>query len=161
MSSIANDVERGISVRKEIETLEVELKEIEGRLKRSGIENPDKHEELNDPEREGRQFMARSSKHVVPVVFTADILIGSFQNLSPLHSKLKVSLGAQKHLIEEFFKAPSKWENRFDSGKKFRQAANDALGAQAPAFITACVARDKEGIAKSAIKVDWERAGEL
>lgn len=158
--SIQNDVERGLSIRKELECLKTELDEIEGRLKAAGIAAPEEQVELNDEEREGRQFLAHGAKHVVPVVFTADLLIKSFRHLSPLHSSLRTALGGVAPKLTEFFETPNKWESNFDSGKRFRRRAAEVLGKAAPMFITACVARDKDGIPKSAIKVEWDRVAD-
>jgi hypothetical protein len=156
MSTIAQDVERGLEIRARIEALSEELKLIEERLKQAGISAPDQHVELADEEREGRQFLARGRDHIVPVVFTADVIVQSFQQLSPLHTQLKV---IAREDLTTFFKPPTKYENRFESGKKFRQQAHEVLGARAPVFISACVAKDrKTGIAKSAIKVEWSHA---
>lgn len=157
-SSIASDVERGLAIREEMETLKTRLEAIEERLKQAGIESPHLHEELNDPEREGRQFKAAGLMHIVPVVFTADLLSKSFKDASPRHLLLKSFAGDK---LPDFFAKPVTWESKFDSGKKFRAHAMEVLGAKAPLFISACVQRDKAGIAKSAIKVDWDRAESL
>ena len=161
---IALDVERGLAIRKEMDALKAELKAIEERLEAAGLEG--EQVELNDPEREGRQFLAQGEKHIVPVVFTADLLIKSFKFPSAHYTRITSAIpegfaesGAQG--LVAFFDRSVAYESRFDSGKKFRAHADELLGKDAPAFITACLARDKHGIPKSAIKIEWDRATEV
>jgi hypothetical protein len=157
-AELALDVERGLELRKQIKKDQDELKEIEARLEAAGLDG--EQVELKDAEREGRQFLARGDKHIVPVIFTADLLIKSFQDKSKHHVRIVDAL-PEGVSVKQFYKSSTKWEGVFESGKKFRAVADEMLGKDAPKFITACVARDKDGIAKSAIKVDWDHAEEV
>ncbi|MDR3457998.1 MAG: hypothetical protein P4N60_11170 [Verrucomicrobiae bacterium] len=152
--SLRADVDRGLVIRAEIEKLAVELKEIEARLKEAGLHG--EQIELTDADREGRQFLATGSEQIVPVIFTADIIMGEFPNDSAKHKRILKLVNAP--VLSNFYKPVSKHENRFDNGKKFRALAEELLGKEAPAFITACLARDKEGTPKNAVKVMWDGA---
>jgi hypothetical protein len=152
--SVRSDVDRGLEIRDAIEKLEVELKDIEVRLKHAGLNG--EQVDLTDADREGKQFLARGSDRVIPVVFTSDMIIGEFTRSSKKHTEINSVLVAESFKLLQFFKPVQKFENLFGSGKKFRLHAAELLGDKAPAFITACVARDKEGIPKSAIKVMWD-----
>lgn len=151
--SIKSDVDRGIEIRKLMIDLKKEFDAIEARLEEAGLNGEQK--ELEDAEREGRQYLAKGTSAIVPVIFTADLLRGSFQADSATHHKIDL---AAKGNIRQFYKRVSAFANLFDNGKNFRAHATEVLSEHAPAFITACVARDKQGIAKSAVKVDWDRA---
>ena len=153
--SLRADVDRGIEIREQIEKLQAELKDIEVRVKHAGLHG--EQVELADPDREGRQYLAAGSSKIVPVIFTSDMIIGEFGKDSKRHMEI-VDAVANKTGILQFFKPVNKFENRFDSGKKFRALASEVFGELAPKFITACVARDKDGIPKSAIKVMWDEA---
>jgi hypothetical protein len=150
MSDIKAFVDRGLQLTAQIARLEKELKQIEGKLTEIGLDR--QQEFLKDEEREGRRWMAPGTALIVPVVFTADKLMGSFKKDSAAHSTIRNLAGEN---FGEFWKFSQKYENRFDDGKKFRKHADEILGAKAPAFITACVARDKLGVAKSDVKVLW------
>ena len=154
--SLRADIDRGLEIREEMEKLAAELKEIDTRVKHAALHG--EQVDLADPEREGRQFLAAGSKLVVPVVLTADKLIGSFKPSSPAHVKILNALIEQSHHLGKFFDREIKFVNRFDSGKKFRSEAVAVLGPKAPAFITSCVATDRDGIAKSDIKIMWDDA---
>ena len=149
--SIKADVDRGIEIREQMEKLKAELKDIETRLHHAALHG--EQVELNDAEREGRQYLATGSDRIVPVILTADLIRASFTANSEIHRQIAAVANGW---INRFYKPESKYESRFDSGKKFRQMAAELLGLNAPAFITACVARDKDGIAKSSIKVAWD-----
>jgi len=144
-------VDRGLDIRKQIKTLQAELKDIEKKLEQAGLHGD--HVELKDADREGRRFLARGSRVLIPVIFTADKLIGTFKHDSPVH--VKIADAADGHL-RDFFTLTQTWENNFDNGKRFRTEADAILGKAAPAFITACLSRDKYGIPKSDIKVNWD-----
>jgi hypothetical protein len=144
-------VDRGLEIRTQIKTLQTELKEIEKKLEQAGLHGD--HHELKDADREGRRFLARGSRSIIPVVFTADKLVGTFKHNSPVH--VKIADAADGHL-RDFFTLTQTWENNFDDGKKFRARADATLGKQAPQFITACLSRDKYGIPKSDVKILWD-----
>lgn len=149
--SIKGLVDRGIEVRAKLKKLKAELDEIEGKLQAAGLER--EHEYLKDDDREGRRWMARGSELVVPVVFTADKIMGSFAYNSPKHSQARAIAGDE---LKDFYKLKQVMENQFDDGKKFRLQAGEILGPKAPAFITACLARDKFGVPKSDVRVCWD-----
>jgi hypothetical protein len=157
---INQDVERGLAIIDELDRLNEELKGIEERMKAHGLRFPEKHVELNDPDREGRQYIARGLTHVVPIVFTADVLMSSFKADTKQHKAILDALPEQRRaeVLANFFDCTVKYERKIESGKKFRTTAADVLGHDAPRFITACVARDKFGVAKSGIKIEWDRA---
>lgn len=152
--NVAADVDRGLAIKKLITDLATELAGIEDRLVKAGLEGD--QVELEDPEREGRQFFAHGSAEVVPVVFTADLLTQSFANGSIVHGKIVDALGA--HPIGHFFRRVSGFATQFESGKKFRAQAAAMLGAAAPKFISACLRRDKDGTPKSQIRIEWDRS---
>lgn len=148
-------VDRGLKIREDIKRLQAELKEIEAKLENAALTG--QHVELKDSDREGRRYMARGSSLVVPVVFTADRLIQSFKLNSPVHTRVRTIAG---DLFKEFWSLTQVYETRFDDGKKFREEADKVLGPRAPAFITACLARDKHGTPKSDTKILWDDAAD-
>jgi hypothetical protein len=151
------DVDRGLQIVDEMARLKDELDKIEARLEAAGLEG--EQVELNDPDREGRQFIARGSAKTVPVVFTADLLVGQFQVDSEVHRGILRSMthDGLNH-FRSFFRSVRVFKSNFESGKAFRTKAAELLGKEAPAFISACLQRDKEGIPKSKTKIDWQRA---
>lgn len=150
-------VDRGFALREEIAQREAELKKVETELEKRGLEAnaAGRVEDLKDEDREGRRWLARGTARVLPVIFTADLIVGSFAHSSPTHKRI-AEAAPDKFL--EFFKPLRTFENRFKDGKKFRAAVAEQLDKAAPAFITACLARDKAGLPKSAIKLDWDHA---
>jgi hypothetical protein len=155
--SIRADVDLGLGIKKRIAELETELEAIEDRLVQAGLDGD--QVELVDPEREGRQFFARGSEQIVPVVFTADLLIKTFAYGSIPHGKITDALSG--HPMGDFFRQVRGFATQFESGKKFRAHAAELLGGAAPKFISACLSRDKEGTPKSQIKVEWGRSEEV
>lgn len=151
---IAELVDRGLELRKRIAEDTAELKKIEEKLKAAGYEagKEGDHEPLKDANREGTRWLARGSQKILPVIFTADSLVGSFTRNTDLHRKIEAAAGNH---FSVFFKAVSKFENKFDDGVKFRARAQELFDQSAPAFITACLSRDKHGMAKSDVKLDW------
>lgn len=151
--SIASDVDRGLKIYGDIERLAKELEEIEARLTAAALKG--NQVELNDADREGKQYLAEGSEHIVPVVITADALAKTFADDSPTHSRIKAAADGK---LTEFYRSKTTWETLIKDGKQFRMQAKAILGEAAPAFITACVSRDKDGIPKNSIKVEWDRA---
>lgn len=150
-------VDRGLAIRRELNALSDELKQIENALREAGLtaSATGNVEPLKDAEREGRRWLAHGTQRTVPIIFTADKLIGSFTLNSKSHQVIEpVAAG---HL-DVFFKRTTTFENRFDSGKKFRATATRLFGHNAPPFITACLARDKAGLPRSDIKIEWDHA---
>lgn len=151
---ISADVDRGLYLLARIDALKAELAQIEARLEKAGLEGD--QIELVDPEREGRQFLAKGSEAIVPVVFTADLLVKSFSDGSD--TALKISQSLRDHSLGRFFRRVVTWKALIDSGKQFRKEASEWLGPDAPQFISACLQRDKHGIPKSQVKIEWSRA---
>jgi hypothetical protein len=149
-------VDRGLVLRREIAEREEELKVVESNLvnfAQDGEQAP-----LVDEDREGKQFLARGSKVIVPVVFTADKIVGSFKDGAALQTQLRTLAGDN---LKWFYAPTRQWKMVPKNGKMFRFEAGRMLGPAGPAFITACLDRDKHGIPKSDIKIDWERAKEI
>jgi hypothetical protein len=153
--SIKADVDRGLVVHREMAALEKEKSEIDARLIKAALDRPDKHLDLKDAERGGTRWLATGTEQLVPIIFTDDKLIGSFQTNSPVHEILVVAADGN---LRHFFKPINAYKNRFDDGKKFRKLAAELLAESAPAFITACTAKGTDGLPKSDIKIQWDAA---
>jgi hypothetical protein len=149
-------VDESIRLRAEIQQRQARLKEVESLIEAAALEGP--HEDLAEADREGKQFRAiGNSGRVLPVIFTSDALIGSFQDKSEKHRELE-ALSGSPSTLQRLFKRPSKWEIMFADGHKFRAAARELLGeAAAIPFIAACRQVDKAGIPKSATKFAWDQ----
>lgn len=148
---IAALVDRGIEIVALQSRLATELKGIAAKLTQAGLAAD--HQELKDADRDGRQFLARGSAAIVPVVFSADLLIATFKPDSATHEKLTALAGEQ---LPTFFRRVELFEKTIKDGKAFRAKADELLAAQAPPFITACLQMAK-GIPKSGIKVEWKK----
>lgn len=147
-------VDRGLALRAEIAEREAELKGIEERLKAAALQG--EQIELVDAEREGRQWLAAGSAAVVPVVLTSDLLMQSFADGSPAHAKVEA---AAQGRLAEFYRPVTTWKMLATNGKAFRREAAGLLGPQAGAeLVAACVLRDKYGVPRSQVKVEWDRA---
>jgi hypothetical protein len=152
--SVRADVDRGLEIVAQMTALKEELKLIEGRLHQAGLHGA--QVDLEDAEREGRQYLATGTEQIVPVVFTADQVVKSFLADSAVHKAIAAAAGGH---LADFYVPKTTLHAVFESGKLLRRRAAEVLGPQAaPAFVTACLARDKHGIPKSTIKVEWERA---
>jgi len=152
--SIEADVERAIVLRQEIKVRVDELKQIEKRLEAAALKGP--HIPLEDANRQGRQYIARGTSHRLPIVLSSDELMKSFRPDSPQHARLVELVGEEK--LQGFFELVTKYETRLEDGQKFRAQAVAVLGEElAPQFITACVSRDKHGIAKNKIVIALDR----
>lgn len=154
-TQISSDIERGIELRITIKTAQAELKSIEKRLEEAGLEG--EQVPLQEADREGRQFLARSPKLglIIPVVFESDQIIASFQPGTPIHDDLTAHSIGQ---LSRFFAASSKFDRIQKDGQTYRKAAREILGSTAPAFIAASLQRDKAGIPKSRTIIAWENA---
>jgi hypothetical protein len=147
-------VDRGIEINFALETLKDELKLIEERLKQAALAG--EQIELTDPDREGRQYLAHGTTHTVPVVLTADIIAGQFADGSPMHAAASAAAGSR---LGDFYREIRTWKNMLPTGKAFRAQAADLLGNDAgPRLVSAVIARDKLGIPRNQIKVEWDRA---
>jgi len=154
-------IDRGLVVIAEIAKLQKELKGIEAKIKDGAKSRSDEHLPLKDDAREGRQFLARGSKLIVPVVFTADKLVGTFKKDSKEHDRIIAvcaDLPPNTGRFSDFFRPWNGFENRFKDGQDFRTKADELLRDAAPAFISACLARDKDDLPKSDIKIEWSQA---
>ena len=158
--SIRALVDRGFELRGEIAVRQKELNGIISKLEAAGLKAgaAGRHEELVDAARDGTRWLARGSDAAVPIIFTADKLVGSFQRDSAKHQAIKAALGDQVNELNRFYKPVSGYETRFKDGKQFRSEADKVLAGLAPGFITACVARDKAGIALSDVRIDWDHS---
>ncbi len=151
---IAADIERGLTIKSEIAALTLELKAIEDRLEAAGL-NGDQVP-LQNPNLEGKQYIARSEKHLLPVRFESDLIIGSVEKDSPLHAQITAICGDK---ITLFFKPSTKLERVPKDGEAFRKLARELLDSDAFAkLINAATARDKKNIAKSRTVIAWDDA---
>ncbi len=152
---ISQDIERGLDLRASIKSAQVELKAIEKRLESAGLEGD--QIPLQEKEREGRQFLARSPKLnlIVPVVFESDQIVASFSPDSDMHRVIEqFSLGQ----LPKFFSYVPKFDRIQKDGQAYRKTAREILGSTAPAFISASLQRDKAGIPKSRTIIAWDNA---
>ncbi len=154
-AQIAADVERGIFLKAEIARLTAELKQIEERLEQAGLNG--EQIPLEDQQREGRQYIARSKDKAIPVRFESDQLITSFKPDSDTH-KLVASILGDK--LPKFFKDTRVFERtKKDDANKFRVFARKELEPDIYAkLIAALVSKDKEGIPKSKTVIAWSDA---
>jgi hypothetical protein len=152
---ISSDIERGIELRNTIKTAQAELKAIEKRLEQAGLEGD--QIPLQEADREGRQFLARSPKLgvVVPVVFESDQIVASFQSDTEIYHALTEHAG---HHFSKFWNDTRKFERVQKDGQAYRKTARELLGEHAPFFIAASLQRDKAGIPKSRTVIAWENA---
>lgn len=161
--TLAQLVDRGEVLVDEIHKRQKELKLVEAEIKARAQARPEEHVPLKDDSREGRKFVAPGSRRHVPVVFTADKLVGSFQKDSKEHKRISEFLASSPELAKEFatfFRPWNGYENRYKDGKDFRKKADEVFGKDAPGFISACLARDKDQLPKSDIRIDWKQADE-
>lgn len=156
-SQIAADIERGIEIKAEIAKLTEELKAIESRLQSAGAEG--EQIPLQDANREGKQYLARSSKLIVPVRFESDLIAASFEPDSTMHKEAAAITG---ELLPRFFKQSPKFARVPEDGEDFRILARQLLQPdQFAELIRAVTMRDKNGIAKSKIVIGWKDAKPL
>jgi hypothetical protein len=152
-------IDRGLQIVHQIDTLKTELDQIETQLEKLALAGD--HQELKDPDREGRRFLAAGTDKIVPIIFTADKIVASFKENSAVHQTIRVAAidGLSNSHLPDFFKRTVYWENLHKDGKAFRAAALEILGKdKGPTFVTCCLAKDKHGIPKSDTKIDWAKA---
>ncbi len=157
--------DRVADINAEIARLVAEKKDIEARLEAYSLAHPELHEPLKDDSREGRRMLLPGTRHKLPIVFASDLIIGGFRDGAEKHQELlellgeEMSEGEAPKALKKFFDPPSKWENRFDNGVKFRASAGERLPAKIAAkFISACTQVDKAGIKKSNTSFDYKAA---
>jgi hypothetical protein len=155
-AQIRKAVDRGLEIVALKKALDSELKAIEADLQAAGLRGD--QEALKDADREGRRYLAKGSECVVPVVFTADLLVKSFAPDSDTHARI-ASAAAGK--LTSFFALVPTYETVFADGKIFRAQADSILGPSAPAFLAACRQLGKGGIPKSQVKVEWNSAEKI
>lgn len=154
---IAADIERGIEIKAQLAALAEELKAIEKRLESAGLNG--EQIPLQDANREGKQFLARSSQRIVPVRFESDLIAASFDPDSIMHKQAAEIAG---DLLPRFFKQSTKFARVPEDGEDFRILARAILEPDKfAALIQAVTQRDKKGIAKSKIVVGWKDAKPL
>lgn len=146
-------VDRGLALVAKKKEIDRELKEIEAQLRKAGLEGD--HQELKDAAREGRQFLAQGTVGIVPIIFSADLLVKSFAPDSKEHTRIGDAAG---EMLGRFYVLTPTYQSAIKDGKEFRARADDLLGKEAPAFITACLQRGKGGVPKSTVKTEWEKA---
>jgi hypothetical protein len=154
--NITTLVDTALDLREKIEALTKALGIIEEELRGTAL----KGEQilLEDPDLEGRQYLAQGTNKVLPVIFTSDFIIQSFGDKSKAHVELAKIAGDQ---LPTLYRAKTTYEIVPKTGKQFRSAAAAQLGDKAPQFITAAISRDKYGIARSQIKIAYDRATPL
>lgn len=155
---ISADIARGLELRETIKSHQAELKTIEKRLEQAGLEG--EQIPLQEQDREGRQYLARSPKAgvIVPVIFESDQIVASIQTGSDIHTTLQQIAGDH---LPQFFAASTKLDRIPKDGQAFRQLAREILATQAPALISAALQRDKAGIPKSRTIIAWENVKPL
>ncbi|MBE7497099.1 MAG: hypothetical protein HS117_19330 [Verrucomicrobiaceae bacterium] len=147
----------------EISRLSAEEKQIKKRLEAYALEHPEQHAPLKDEKREGRKLALPRGR--VDIILQSDLIIGGFRDGDVKHKDLlallceEYSESEAPKVLRKFFDPPSKWENRFDNGVKFRATAGDLLPPRlAPRFISLCTQTDKAGVKKSNITFDIKAA---
>ena len=152
---ISQDIERGLDLRTQIKAAQTELKTIEKRLEQAGLEG--EQIPLQEADREGRQFLARSPKLglLIPVVFESDQIIASIIPGTQTHADLSTIAGEH---FGSFWTAINKLDRVAKDGQAYRKTARQILGPDAPDFVAASLQRDKTGIPKSRTIIAWENA---
>lgn len=154
-TNIAQLVNRGLELRRQIHASEEELKTISKALEAIALANPDDHVKLVDEEREGTRWLADGR---LPVIFESDMILGTIQDNSVKHKELEALLDGSLCTFADFYKKKTIHEMIAKDGKAFRALATDKLAARAAKFIHAAKARNKDGIAKTRTVIDWDAA---
>lgn len=151
-------IDEGLEIDERIEKLTARKKEIEEKL--VFFARLARHEPLVDADREGKRAMLSGHDGVVlPVVFESDMLMKVVRHGSVEHARLQEAGVGSIVELDGFWTPREILENRYKDGKKFRSAARRLLGPERAAkLITASVARDRKGIAKSRVVVSWDAA---
>jgi hypothetical protein len=157
--------DRVAEINAEIGKLAAEKKGIEARLEAYALSRPELHESLKDEKREGRRVMLSGTRHRLPVIFSSDLIIGSFRDGSEKHKELlallceEMSESEAPKALKKFFSPPDKWENLFDNGVKFRAACGERLPKSIAAkFVTLCTQVSKDGVKKNTTSFDYKQA---
>ena len=145
-------VDRGLALYEAIKAQETELDIIEKRL--GDIALAGKQVPLEDEAREGMQYIAQGTSQTIPIIITADIVSKSFKHNSPAHARIEAA--AHGHLTE-FYRIETSWKLIPKDGKALRREAAATLEDKAPEFISAVLQRDRQGLPKSDVKIQWAR----
>lgn len=158
---ISTDIERGIELRSIIKSAQKEIKAIESRLEQAGLEG--EQIPLQEADREGRQFLARSPKLnlIVPVVFESDQVIASFRKDSTFDQEIQSYCALQGIRLQDFFVQETTYKRLAKDGQDFRQTTRRILGNKAPEFVSKFLQRDKAGIPRSRTIIAWENSRSL
>lgn len=150
-------------ISEEMNRLSAEEKQIKKRLELYALDHPELHTTLKDEKREGKKFILPRGR--VEVILQSDLIIGSFREGDKKHKELLALLcevmseEEAPRVLRKFFDEPSKWENRYDNGVKFRQAVGEFLPPKiAPRFVSSCTQKDKSNVKKSNITFDVKNA---
>ncbi len=153
-TTLTHLIDHGLALREKLLEIAFDLENIEAAIREAAIHGSP-HIDLKDPDRDGRQFLARGTQYTVPVILTADLLTQSFQENSVLHGRAQAIAGDH---LSDLYKAVTTHKMIPKSGKAFRREAAALLGPQKSAeLITAITARDKYGIPKSTTKIEWDQ----
>jgi hypothetical protein len=155
-AQIESDVRRGLELRDRKRQIDTELKAIESRLEKAGLQGP--HIPLQEEDREGKQFLAKAGDLVVPVIFEADQLIATIRPGSETAAAAKQAAG---DALPKFYRAETTLVRVPKDGQAFRRLARELLGASGPKLVHACLQRDKQGIPKSRTIIAWDAAKPL
>lgn len=158
---ISTDIERGLELRNLIKASQTELKAIEKRLEQAGLEG--EQIPLQEPDREGRQFIARSPKLgiAVPVIFESDQIVASFRDGSVMAEDLIAFCDQREIRLHEFYVPVTSYTRLAKDGQDFRKSARKILGHLAPEFVSRCLQRDKDNIPRSRTIISWDNSKPL
>jgi hypothetical protein len=112
--NVKKHVDRGLEITAELARLDAELKGINQALELAALNG--EQVDLNDADREGKQFLARGSERTVPVVISADLVHKSFADGGKTYANLQQLAGLVK--LREFYAPETVWKARFSGGKE-------------------------------------------
>jgi hypothetical protein len=155
---ISTDIIRGIQLRNQIKAYQTELKAVEKRLEQAGLEG--EQIPLQEADREGRQFLARSPQAnlIVPVVFESDQIVASYRLGSDMDKAVDQFVVEHNVNLGEFYQPVTSFVRIPKDGQAFRKTARAQLGTLAPEFLSRCLQRDKDGIPRSRTIIAWDNA---
>jgi hypothetical protein len=142
-----------------IAALETERKPLIKIIEAAGEHGP--HVPLEENDREGKQTILKTSKHILRVRLESDILVSSFEIGSPRDQQIKSILSPEE--FDALFKVVKNHERKETDGHKFRLKAKKAVGDHAVflKLIRALRSLDKDGIAKSKTVIAWDTCQQL
>lgn len=149
--STADLISVGRVYAEQISVLKERIESIEAVLKSRALNVP--HEPLANGSREGRRATLKEGDQSVSVVFESDLLKGSFAFDSDLTTNLQGLCGNR---FDALFRTKTTCERRITDGHKFRILVHSELPeSSAVAVIEALKDKDKSGIVKSKVSVEW------